>query len=119
MYLQGLKNLSHLIASQCQYLGCGNIFTGPVHAGDTQLFGTIDCIATDHAPHTEAEKAVFETAPNGIVGLETSLALCLTYLVRPGIISIARLIKMIQRKIMRSRFTGDRNITGFGFPNQG
>lgn len=57
--------------------------------------GTIDCIATDHAPHTEAEKSVFETAPNGIVGLETSLALCLTYLVRPGIISIARLIKMM------------------------
>lgn len=57
--------------------------------------GTVDCIATDHAPHAAEEKADFTTAPNGIVGLETSLALCLTYLVRPGVISLARLIEMM------------------------
>jgi dihydroorotase len=42
---------------------------------------TIDCIVTDHAPHTQDEKNVdYAKAPNGIVGLETSLALSLTYL---------------------------------------
>lgn len=57
--------------------------------------GTVDCIATDHAPHTAADKADFSKAPNGIVGLETSLALCLTYLVQPGVISLSRLIEMM------------------------
>lgn len=42
--------------------------------------GTIDCIVTDHAPHTREEKADFETAPNGVVGLETSFAASLTAL---------------------------------------
>ena len=57
--------------------------------------GTIDCIATDHAPHTPQEKADFLTAPNGVIGLETSLALCLTHLVRPGLISLERLLEMM------------------------
>ncbi|MEM1484800.1 dihydroorotase [Oscillospiraceae bacterium PP1C4] len=57
--------------------------------------GTIDCIATDHAPHTPYEKADFESAPNGVIGLETSLAVCLTHLVHPGIISMSRLIEMM------------------------
>ena len=38
--------------------------------------GTIDCIITDHAPHTAEEKADFYSAPNGVVGLETSFAAC-------------------------------------------
>ncbi len=38
---------------------------------------------------------MFETAPNGVIGLETSLALCLTHLVRPGIIPLVRLIEMM------------------------
>ena len=42
--------------------------------------GTIDCIVTDHAPHTPAEKADFEKAPNGSIGMETSLAATLTAL---------------------------------------
>ncbi|MDR1565469.1 MAG: dihydroorotase [Oscillospiraceae bacterium] len=42
--------------------------------------GTIDAIATDHAPHTPSDKAEFETAPNGVIGMETSLAACLTAL---------------------------------------
>lgn len=57
--------------------------------------GTVDCIATDHAPHAAEEKADFDTAPNGVVGLETSLALCLTYLVRPGVITLPRLVEMM------------------------
>lgn len=44
------------------------------------LDGTLDCIVTDHAPHTPEEKADFLRAPNGIVGLETSLAATLTEL---------------------------------------
>lgn len=45
------------------------------------LDGTLDAIASDHAPHSQQEKAVFETAPNGITGLETSFAACMTALV--------------------------------------
>ncbi|WP_343256263.1 dihydroorotase [Ligaoa zhengdingensis] len=44
------------------------------------LDGTLDCIITDHAPHAPEEKADFLHAPNGIVGLETSLAATLTVL---------------------------------------
>ena len=54
--------------------------------------GTIDCIATDHAPHAVHEKEVeFDTAAFGIVGLETALPLSLT-LVRDGVITPSRLI---------------------------
>ena len=57
--------------------------------------GTIDCFATDHAPHTSDEKArPFAEAPFGIVGLETALALTLTYLVHPGHVSLARAIEL-------------------------
>ena len=56
--------------------------------------GTIDMIATDHAPHSEEEKAKSITeAPSGIIGLETSLALGITSLVNPGYLSIPELIK--------------------------
>jgi len=47
--------------------------------------GTLEVIATDHAPHAAAKKArPFEQAPNGIIGLETLLPLCVTALVEPG-----------------------------------
>ena len=50
--------------------------------------GTIDAIATDHAPHPVQEKErAFEEAPPGMLGLETSLALTITELVEPGILS--------------------------------
>ncbi|MCX5755476.1 MAG: dihydroorotase [Gemmatimonadetes bacterium] len=55
--------------------------------------GTIDVLATDHAPHHYDEKArAFADAPNGIVGLETCLAVNITWLVKPGILSLAVLI---------------------------
>ncbi|HOO25397.1 MAG TPA: dihydroorotase [Clostridiales bacterium] len=57
--------------------------------------GTLDLIATDHAPHTAEEKADFEKAPNGVVGLETSFAAGLTYLVEPGHISLSDLIDLM------------------------
>ncbi|MDX1708806.1 MAG: amidohydrolase family protein, partial [Desulfobacterales bacterium] len=54
--------------------------------------GTIDVIATDHAPHSEREKAVaFSQAANGIIGLESAVSLGLT-LVHDGVISISELI---------------------------
>jgi len=54
--------------------------------------GTIDVIASDHAPHTKAEKnAGFEKAPNGIIGLETSVSLSLK-MVETGVISMEQLI---------------------------
>lgn len=57
--------------------------------------GTIDAIATDHAPHSAEDKENFETAPNGVVGLETSLAAGLTYLVGAGHISMTKLIELM------------------------
>ena len=56
--------------------------------------GTIDLIATDHAPHSEEEKARELTkAPSGIIGLETSLALGITSLVEPGYLSLPELLE--------------------------
>ncbi len=58
--------------------------------------GTIDCIATDHAPHTVTEKDVeFDYAPFGVVGLETSLAMGITELVEPGLITLERLVELM------------------------
>ena len=58
--------------------------------------GTIDVIATDHAPHSEEEKSKgLEKSAMGVVGLETSLAAVYTYLVVPGIISYSRMIDMM------------------------
>ncbi len=57
--------------------------------------GTIDCFATDHAPHTAEEKRqTFDLAPFGIVGLETALGLTLTGLVQPGHLSLARALEL-------------------------
>lgn len=62
------------------------------------LDGTIDCIVTDHAPHTQGEKADFEKAPNGIVGLETSLAATMTALYHTGKCSLQDIVKMMSAK---------------------
>jgi dihydroorotase len=56
--------------------------------------GTIDIIATDHAPHHIDEKNVeFNIAANGLVGFETALPLAITYLVKPGHLTMEQLIK--------------------------
>lgn len=58
--------------------------------------GTVDLIATDHAPHTAEEKEQgLAKAPNGIVGFETAFSLSLTYLVKSGIIPLSRLIELM------------------------
>jgi len=55
--------------------------------------GTIDCIATDHAPHALSEKeGEFDHAAFGIVGLETAVAILLDRLVRPGRLSLPALV---------------------------
>jgi dihydroorotase len=56
--------------------------------------GTIECIATDHAPHARHEKDVpFEAAPNGVTGLETAFAALYTHLVEPGVLPLATLLE--------------------------
>jgi dihydroorotase len=60
------------------------------------LDGTVDCIATDHAPHAAFEKEQeFERAPNGITGLETALGLALRVLHRGHGMSVSRVIELM------------------------
>lgn len=59
------------------------------------LDGTIDCIVTDHAPHAAEEKADFCKAPNGVVGLETSLAAMLTHFYHTGKLTLGRISEMM------------------------
>lgn len=57
--------------------------------------GTIDCIVTDHAPHTKKEKQDFLKAPNGVIGMETSLAASIRFLVEPGHITMSKLVELM------------------------
>jgi len=60
------------------------------------LDGTVDCIATDHAPHARHEKEVeFERAPNGITGLETALGLALRILHHEHKLPLARVLQLM------------------------
>lgn len=63
--------------------------------------GTIDCIITDHAPHSEKDKADFYKAPNGVVGLETSLAATLTKLYHTGLLSLNKIQKLMSENPRR------------------
>ena len=64
--------------------------------------GTIDMIATDHAPHNAEEKGRgLEKSAMGVVGLETSFAACYTYLVKPGIITLERLMELMHHNPAR------------------
>ena len=56
--------------------------------------GTIDCIATDHAPHHPAEKEVpFPAAPNGVIGLETAFPALVLGLVEPGVVALELIVE--------------------------
>lgn len=58
--------------------------------------GTIDCIATDHAPHAREEKDLeFDQAPFGLIGLETALSVSITSLVRTGKLSLPELVALL------------------------
>jgi len=60
------------------------------------LDGSVDAIATDHAPHASHEKEVeFERAPNGITGLETALGLCLRWLHREWKLPLSRVLSLL------------------------
>ena len=66
--------------------------------------GTIDCIATDHAPHSAEEKAKgLEKSAFGVVGIETAFPICYTYLVKSGIITLEKLIDLLVKN-PRERF---------------
>jgi dihydroorotase len=61
--------------------------------------GTLDCIATDHAPHTDYEKdKEFDYAPNGIIGLETALPIVLDVLARQSRFRLSSVIDLMTRK---------------------
>ncbi|MBI3292639.1 MAG: dihydroorotase [Elusimicrobia bacterium] len=58
--------------------------------------GTLDVIASDHAPHTASEKArEFDLAPFGIIGLETTLPLVITHLIDPGLLSWSEAVRRL------------------------
>jgi len=67
--------------------------------------GSVDVIATDHAPHHYDEKGVeFDRAPFGITGLETAVSLCFDRLVHAGVVSLPRLVELLSvnpAKILR------------------
>lgn len=79
--------------------------------------GTIDCIATDHAPHTADEKGRgLKGSAMGVVGLETAFGVCYTYLVKTGIISMKRLIELMSinpRRIFGLSVEGEANFSIF------
>ena len=61
---------------------------------DALLDGTVEAIATDHAPHAREEKEVpFEEAPFGVTGLETAFSALYTQLVEPGVVPLATLLE--------------------------
>jgi dihydroorotase len=76
--------------------------------------GSIDVIATDHAPHHEDEKSVeFDRAPFGIVGLETAVSLGLDRLVHAGVVSLSRFVELMSTNPARIlRIPGGRLAEG-------
>ena len=76
--------------------------------------GTIDAIATDHAPHHDDEKAVdYESAPFGVAGLETALSLVHNFLVVPGRLTISRFVELLSSGPARAfSLAGGRLRTG-------
>lgn len=72
--------------------------------------GTIDAIATDHAPHTpETKERPFEEAPPGMLGLETAAALALTELVEPGILTLEQALAALSWNPARIAGIDDRH----------
>ncbi len=61
--------------------------------------GTIDAIATDHAPHTEEEKEEdFSTAPFGVIGLESAVPIAIQELIEPGVLDWSQLIRVLSTR---------------------
>ena len=81
------------------------------------LDGTIDMIATDHAPHSAEEKARgLEKSAMGVVGIETAFPLLYTYLVKPGLLTLERLVELLAvnpRKRFNIPMTEDFSVWDF------
>ena len=79
--------------------------------------GTIDCIASDHAPHTRDDKdKEFEFAPFGVIGLETSFPVTHDRLVRTKLLTLPRLIELFSTNPARVLGLKDRGRVQPGFP---
>ena len=77
--------------------------------------GTIDAIATDHAPHAPHSKDVeFAYAPCGMTGLETALGVVLAELVEPGVCTLARAVELMSTTPARILGTGDHGVIDVG-----
>ena len=87
------------------------------------LDGTVDMIATDHAPHSADEKSRgLEKSAMGIVGLETAFPLLYTYLVKPGIVSLEKLVELMHVNPCRRfgiRLDPAKNFTVFDLDAEG
>lgn len=101
----------HLVLTDAQLQSFDAVFkvSPPLRAaGDVEAVragladGTIDAVATDHAPHSAEEKeSEIELAPPGMIGLETALAVILTEVVAAGVISLAEAIGCMSTKPAR------------------
>ena len=79
------------------------------------LDGTVDCIATDHAPHAAHEKEVeFERAPNGITGLETALGLALRVLGQENGMPLGRVVELMSHRPAEIAGLAGRGSLGVG-----
>jgi len=79
--------------------------------------GTIDCIASDHAPHTRDDKdKEFEFAPFGVIGMETSFAVVFDRLVRSKLLTINRLVELFSTNPARVLGLKNRGRVKPGFP---
>jgi dihydroorotase len=80
--------------------------------------GTIDAIATDHAPHHLDDKRVeYSLAANGISGFESAFALCYTYLVKSGLIGLDRLVEMMSYRPLEILKQKDNGISESNIAN--
>ena len=82
--------------------------------------GTVDMIATDHAPHSEEEKSRgLEKSNMGVVGIETAFPVCYTYLVKNGIITLEELIDLLSvRPRQRFNIKSDVGFTVFDLSDE-
>lgn len=77
--------------------------------------GTVDCVATDHAPHAHHEKnAEFDRAPFGITGLETALGLCVSILHAKHKVSLKRIVELLSTNPARVMHLEDRGTLAEG-----
>jgi dihydroorotase len=77
--------------------------------------GTIDCIATDHAPHTHEDKEVeFDAAPPGLIGLETAFALGMKELVYQNVLTLSQLVDKMSTSPARLMGLKDKGVIAVG-----